>query len=63
MMNPEQINVTVSNSNVIINKLKWRNRSHAEKRRAKNRREVALAGGIWNPERRNDTQKCREVTA
>ena len=23
----------------------------------------SLAGGIWNPERRNDTQKRREVTA
>ena len=49
MMNPEQINVTVSNGNVIINKLLVE--------------EYEKGYGIRSIEIRNDTQKRREVTA
>ena len=64
MMNPEEINVNIRNSNVIINTFKRRNRSHAEKRRAKKRREMALEAAGWiNPKHRNETQKRRELTA
>ena len=64
MMNPEEINVNISNSNVIINTFKRRNKTGSEKRRAKKRKEVALEAAGWiNPKHRNDIQKRREVTA